>query len=108
MGCSPIITGLAVAICIAGQVPVGMRNGTSLPQSGWDPHHFSCHLLPVPLHLHTRAPSLAMPSGTLPQLCQLRLQGQTWEREEGVGQGAKGRREAKAGKDRDWTNRAGI
>lgn len=40
MGCFPTITGLAAAICIHGQVPVGMRKGASLPQSAWDPHHF--------------------------------------------------------------------
>lgn len=49
MGCPPTITGLAVAICRDGRVPVGVRKRTSLPQSGQDPHHFPPFLsLPAP------------------------------------------------------------
>lgn len=75
-----------MAICIDGQVPVGVRKGTSLPQSGWDPHHFSPSVLQ--LALHTRAPSLAMPIGSLPKLRQLRMATERdlgWGRGEGQG-----------------------
>lgn len=96
MGRPPITTGLAVAICRGGQVPVGVRKGTSLPQSGWDPHHLCrrvgfVHKDSQPGHAWWVLPTY----------------GHRVRPGKGMRQGANGRREAKAGRDRDWTNRAG-